>query len=99
MKTYVTSTYFKAKETARTQELCGVLRRALEVAAEDEDRLTFDEVRLLQSSGSIYVALLVRTQSAQDAADRAERVYASALNMMGSDADALVRRQTSLSYA
>jgi len=45
------------------------------------------------------VALLVRAQSAQDAADRAERVYASALNMMGSDADALVRRQTSLSYA
>ena len=56
-------------------------------------------MRLLQSSGSIYVALLVRAQSAQDAADRAERVYASALNMMGSDADALVRRQTSLSYA
>ena len=65
MKTYVTSTYFKAKETARTQELCGVLRRDLEVAAEDEDRVTFDEVRLLQSSGSIYVALLVRAQSAR----------------------------------
>lgn len=99
MKTYTTSTYLRAKEVARTKELCEILQRALEVAAEDEDRVTFDEVRLLQSSGSIYVALLVRAQSAQDAADRAERVYASALNMMGSDADALVRRQTSLSYA
>ena len=99
MKTYTTSTYLRAKEVARTQELCEILQRALEVAAEDDDRVTFDEVRLLQSSGSIYVALLVRAQSAQDAADRAERVYASALNMMGSDADALVRRQTSLSYA
>ena len=99
MKTYTTSTYLRAKKVTRTQELREILQRALEVAAEDEDRVTFDEVRLLQSSGSIYVALLVRAQSAQDAADRAERVYASALNMMGSDADALVRRQTSLSYA
>ena len=99
MKTYTTSTYLRAKEVARTQELCEILQRALEAAAEDEDRVTFDEVRLLQSSGSIYVLLLVRAQSAQDAADRAERVYASALNMMGSGADALVRRQTSLSYA
>ena len=98
MRTYTTSTYLRAKEVARTQELCEILQRALESAAEDEDRVTFDEVRLLQSSGSIYVAL-VRAQSAQDAADRAERVYASALNMMGSDADALARRQTSLSYA
>ena len=40
MKTYTTSTYLRAKEAARTQELCEILQRALEVAAEDEDRVT-----------------------------------------------------------
>ena len=99
MKTYSTSTYLKVNDKSRANELCGLLRRVLDEAADGVEHVDYDEVRALPSVGSIYVGLLVRAESAQQAAERAEKVYESALNLMGDAAGEVSRRQTSLAYA
>ena len=99
MKTYSTSTYLKVIEKSRANELCDLLRGMLDEAAEGVEHVKSDEVRVLPSVGSIYVGLLVEADSAQQAAERAEKVYTSALNLMGDAAGEVSRRQTSLAYA
>ena len=95
MKTYSTSTYLKVIDKSRASELCDLLRRMLDEAAEGVEHVKSDEVRVLPSVESIYVGLLVEA----DSAERAEKVYTSALNLMGDAAGEVSRRQTSLAYA
>ncbi|WP_143222638.1 hypothetical protein [Actinomyces oris] len=99
MKTYSTATYLKVNDKTRANYLCELLSSVLKSAAETVDHVDYDEVRLLPSAGSIYVGLLVQADSAQGAAELAEVVYSSALNLMGEAAEEVSRRQTSLSYA
>ena len=89
----------KSGEKVRFDIRFDLLRGMLDEAAEDVKHVKSDEVRVLPSVGSIYVGLLVEADSAQQAAECAEKVYKSALNLMGDAAGEVSRRQTSLAYA
>ena len=99
MKTYLTATYLKVTEHGCMHKLCETVQACLASAVDGESDVNLDEVRELPTAGSIYLALQVQANSAQAAAERAEHVYSSVINMMGPAASSLCRRQTSLSYA
>lgn len=73
MKTYSTSTCLKVNDKNRANKLCDLPQRMLEEATEGVEHVNYDEVRVLPSVEAIYVGMLVHADSAQQAAERAEK--------------------------
>ncbi len=98
MKTYQAATYLKVRDAARVDKLRELLSTIASQEAADNAAVDVDEVRNNPSINSIRVSLLIRADSAPDAADAAERFVQSVLNLVPDWEDSLSRRQDELSY-
>ncbi|EEH65186.1 MAG: hypothetical protein E7A72_08680 [Actinomyces urogenitalis] len=98
-RTYLTTTYVRVSDQHQLHEMTDLLREMFVEAVRDVADVCVDDVRAASSLCSVVVTLRVEAEGAQAAADRADRIYDTAMNLMGQRADGLVQRQSSLTYA
>lgn len=96
---YLTTTYIKVVKSEALDTMVIALDRTFKSAATDNSSVEVDEVRATPSLSSVAVTLRVEAGGAEEASGEAQRVYETAMNLLGDDADGLIQRQSSLVYA